>query len=90
MAQRAVPREKLQLLLAVTAKHQFQRYTKFLDVSLTRYLERMAANIEKHTLAALSESQRDQYLSGQLRRLEMSQVELSAYWARGASAEVVP
>jgi len=88
MAQTAIPREKLQLLMAVTAKQQLQRYTKFLVVSLTRYLERLAANIEEPTLAALSEAQREQYLSGQLRRLEMSPDELSAYWARGASAEV--
>jgi hypothetical protein len=86
MAQTAIPREKLQLLLEVGAKQQLQRYAKFLDVSMTRYLERLAGNIEKHTLAALTESQRERYLAGDLRRLEMTPDELSADMAHGASA----
>ena len=71
MAQTSTPREKLQLQLSSEAKRQLQRVCNFADVSMTRLIERMAANAEKQTIAQLTELQREEYLAGRLHRLQM-------------------
>ena len=60
---------------------------RLLDVSQSRCFTRLASNLEKRTLAALTEEQRRQYLAGKLRHLEMTPDEVAAYLARGASAQ---
>jgi hypothetical protein len=82
MANPAIPREKLQLLLSVDAKQQLQRHCAFLDVSLTRYLERLAHNVEKRTLDGLTPEQGDLYRAGKLHRLSMTDVDRTAYLER--------
>jgi hypothetical protein len=82
MAGPAIPREKLQLLLSVDAKQQLQRHCAYLDVSLTRYLERLAQNIEKRTLDGLTPEQSGLYRAGKLHRLSMTDVDRTAYLER--------
>jgi hypothetical protein len=72
MAQTFVPREKLQLQLSSEAKEQLRRVCRFADVSMTRWIERMAANAEKQTIEHLTDTQREEYLAGRLHRLQMS------------------
>jgi hypothetical protein len=72
MGQTSISRQKLQLQLSSQAKQQLQRVCNFADVSMTRWIERMAANAEKQAIEQLTETQREEYLAGRLHRLQMS------------------